>query len=293
MIKLSDGILQYIFNKSLKGDDLVVYLLICRYLTEGEEIPIDKVQVLSGLKIEEFNNVMTQLSENKILKYSLEKGKYYIQETLQNRLQSVISAQKKRNSQTQRFSDIKNNNLAAIRLQSVEENPSAAESLYISYSNNDNKSIDNKKVNKENKDYKEINKNDSAADSLQGEISKAKESINKNYRSLLLKLYNKSIQNQALQLQDYFAEALLKLYKRSLSRQWRFQQISVAKRILREHKDISLDEWKKMIDFFCKQQYWRDKLTSLKQVERNRAQYQGKKVQEIPTLKVHNKKVIR
>jgi len=84
----------------------------------------------------------------------------------------------------------------------------------------------------------------------------------------------KSAERQGDILVDYFADRLLDINsKETFSKKWRQGQVSAAKRIIREHRLLSLDDWKKAVDYFCKQTFWKDKLISLLQVERNLHQF--------------------
>jgi len=295
MIKLSDGILKYIFDKQLKGDNLVVYLLISRYLTEEENIPLDRVQRISGFTIEGFNKGMEELLLSKIIVARREKGKWYLKDTLQSREQRVILENTPAKNTLQRAKSNKNNILSPL-LQSLDHSADD-----IIYSNNKNLREDSNKnryrKSKESNQSKDskgaAEKKSSSALQSDIEIEKAKIQVHREYMHCLRRLRDTALSKEAWKLVDYFAEQLVVLYKRRLSKQWRTQQAAVAKRLLRDYKDLTRVDWENLIDYFTKQQFWRDKLNSLKQVERNMHQYYGKEIQKSSHLIVTGKEIIR
>jgi hypothetical protein len=74
------------------------------------------------------------------------------------------------------------------------------------------------------------------------------------------------------ELVNYFADKLVKQYNIKRTPEWRRNQYSTAKRLFKSY-DFNLEDWKEAIDYFLKQEYWKDKLSTLKQVERNLPQF--------------------
>ena len=50
------------------------------------------------------------------------------------------------------------------------------------------------------------------------------------------------------------------------------KQLAVAKKIIMDY-GLTLEEWKQAIDHFISQEFWIDKLNSLKQIENNLSQF--------------------
>ena len=97
------------------------------------------------------------------------------------------------------------------------------------------------------------------------------------FKRVLDKIYNLDAKRRRVELVNYFADELNSLYGRGVivTPEWRRAQISCAVRILKDH-NFSLGEWKAAISYFVEQEYWKDKLKSLKQVEANIHQYVAK-----------------
>jgi hypothetical protein len=116
-------------------------------------------------------------------------------------------------------------------------------------------------VNTLNKDYK---------DSKEYSLGKTKVTVK--YKRALEKLTAIHSKKAQLELVNYFADKLIKKQGVGKTPDWRRQQWAISGRILREGK-LSLQGWKDAIDYFLEQDFWQDKLTSLKQIEANLHQY--------------------
>ena len=59
-----------------------------------------------------------------------------------------------------------------------------------------------------------------------------------------------------------------------------------AKRLFKVH-NLTFKEWTSAIDYFLEQEYWQDKLTSLKQVEKNIHQYLSQVKKQKPSTNIN------
>jgi hypothetical protein len=103
-------------------------------------------------------------------------------------------------------------------------------------------------------------------------ISLAKTKVTVKYKRALLSLSAIHIKKAQLDLVNYFADKLIAKQGVGKTPDWRRQQWAIAGRVLREGK-LSLSEWKGAIDYFLAQEFWDDKLNSLKQIEANLHQF--------------------
>ena len=106
--------------------------------------------------------------------------------------------------------------------------------------------------------------------------SLAKTKVTVRYKRALEKLTAIHSKKAQLDLVNYFADRLIKKQGVGKTPDWRRQQWAISGRILREGK-LSLQGWKDAIDYFLEQDFWQDKLTSLKQIEANLHQFVMKK----------------
>lgn len=102
--------------------------------------------------------------------------------------------------------------------------------------------------------------------------SLAKTKVTVKYKRALEKLAGIHSKKAQLDLVNYFADRLVEKQGIGKTPDWRRQQWAISGRILREGK-LSLEGWKQAIDYFLEQDFWQDKLTSLKQIESNLHQF--------------------
>lgn len=102
--------------------------------------------------------------------------------------------------------------------------------------------------------------------------SLAKTKVTVRYKRALEKLTAIHLKKAQLDLVNYFADKLIAKHGIGRTPDWRRQQWAIAGRVLKEGK-LSLDEWKEAIDYFLAQEFWDDKLNSLKQIEANLHQF--------------------
>ncbi len=102
--------------------------------------------------------------------------------------------------------------------------------------------------------------------------SLAKTKVTVKYKRALDKLTAIHVKKAQLDLVNYFADKLVAKHGIGRTPDWRRQQWAIAGRLLKEGK-LSLPEWKEAIDYFLAQEFWDDKLNSLKQIEANLHQF--------------------
>lgn len=102
--------------------------------------------------------------------------------------------------------------------------------------------------------------------------SLAKTKVTVRYKRALDKLTAIHVKKAQLDLVNYFADKLVAKHGIGRTPDWRRQQWAIAGRLLKEGK-LSLPEWKEAIDYFLAQEFWDDKLNSLKQIEANLHQF--------------------
>ena len=107
------------------------------------------------------------------------------------------------------------------------------------------------------------------------QLDKNQQGITVNLKNRLGTLRREAIKLEGIDLVNYFADALYGLHGIAKTREWRIKQLAVAKKVLKVYK-LTLLEWKEAIDYFIAQEFWQDKLNSLKQVENNIHQYTAK-----------------
>ena len=108
-------------------------------------------------------------------------------------------------------------------------------------------------------------------------LEREKVNITLRFKRVLHKIYDLDSQRRRVELVNYFADKINSMYGAGVvTPEWRRGQLSCAKRILKEH-NFNLEEWKEAIDYFSVQEFWSDKLKSLKQVESNLHQFIAKK----------------
>jgi predicted transcriptional regulator len=229
MINLDDRLIRYF--DSLTKKELIIYLMLNRYLTENQSIPLDHVMEVVHQTIFEYSNSINRLIELGLIEIEHTKEKPYLKDQLTG-------------------------NRGEITLKN--KNRTGGEQHYI-YNIIDNK---NKKVN--------------SLLGLKG-LEREKGNVTIRFRRVLHKIYNLDSQRRRVELVNYFADKINSMYGAGVvTPEWRRGQLSCAKRILKEH-NFNLEEWKEAIDYFSVQEFWSDKLKSLKQVESNLHQFIAKK----------------
>lgn len=232
MIHISDKILPHLLECSRK--ELMTYLLIKRYITEEENIPLDHIQRLTRQTQRQLGQTLAELRQRNIIRIEGSPLNQVILDLIDN-----------------------SSGVVCLREKSRERTISIILKEY--------KRVIELEYNKEQTDNKKIT-------SARG-LSLEQEKITKKYRKTLTKLRNKALKGDANLIVDHLADAMIRLYEGlSLTPRWRQAQFSIAKRLLKEHK-LQAQEWLEAIDYFAGQKYWKDKLSSLKQVENNIHQY--------------------
>ena len=229
MIKLSDKILPFL--NSLTKNELILYLLIMRYISEEEKIPVDHIQKLMKFSDERMGLVLKSLVEKQIIEISSENLT----------LKDLIS------EKTMGFI--------------VKNQPNEKARLYYIY-NTINKYINLKNLKESNSIY-------NASSSL---LDKNQQGLTVNLKTRLKTLRRGVVKREGIELVNYFADALHKLHNIPRTRELRMKQLAVAKKIIMDY-GLTLEEWKQAIDHFISQEFWIDKLNSLKQIENNLSQF--------------------
>jgi len=127
-----------------------------------------------------------------------------------------------------------------------------------------------------NKDYKDSK-----------EYSLAKTKVTVKFKRALEQLAGVHLKKAQLDLVNYFADKLVGKHGIGRTPDWRRQQWAIAGRLLKEGK-LSLDGWKEAIDYFLAQEFWDDKLNSLKQIEQNLHQFVMKRKKRTTVTKKVN-----
>ena len=118
--------------------------------------------------------------------------------------------------------------------------------------------------------YSIINSYKNSKDITPNSLAKTKVTVK--FKRTLEKLSALHAKKGQMDLVNYFADKLVDKHGIGKTADWRRQQWAIAGRLLREGK-LSLKEWKEAIDYFLTQEFWDDKLNSLKQVEGNIHQF--------------------
>ena len=231
MIQISDKVLPFLTK--ITKNELMLYVMIMRYISEEKEIPFEKIQKLTSFSSEKLVFTLKSLIDKKLVFLSLrnldlidligeKKQKFLMKTFLQKKLADII------------------------------------------YNTNKDNSKDNS--NKSNK-YK---------------IRSSFYELNKNQRALTVTLKNKlltitraAVKQESIDLVNYLSDALYHLHGIPKTRDWRLKQLAIAKRLLNTYK-YTLKEWKEAVDYFKGQEFWQDKLNSLKQIENNLHQFIAK-----------------
>lgn len=109
--------------------------------------------------------------------------------------------------------------------------------------------------------------------------SLAKTKVTVKFKRALKNLAGLHAKKGQMDLVNYFADKLVDKHGIGRTADWRRQQWAISGRLLREGK-LSLQQWKDAIDYFCAQEFWDDKLNSLKQIEANLHQFVVKNKQK-------------
>lgn len=243
MIRISDEILPILIE--LDRDELIVYLLINRYMAEDEDVPLDHVRKLGGLGIPEFFRALERLEKHAALELKvelapdeLESKHIVIRDSINEKIAPVSFREKE----------------ASLYIKNIE-----------AYKNKNDNTSNQLGIQK---------KNDAHA--RDDSLSIAEQKITRHWKAALTKLHNQLVKDDANALVDYFADYQLQLYDQiSLTKSWRKIQFGIARRLFRTHQH-SLVTWKAAVKYFAKQEYWKDKLNSLGQVEKNIHQFLAK-----------------
>jgi len=239
MINIHDSILPILLE--LSRPQLLIYMLINRYLTEDLDIPIDHVQTLSKLTHYEFFNALSELE--RVSAFTIKTSRD------PDELDSVfIELDDPINEKAASFTCKKS---AALLLYY---------NLIVEYKNLVNNEEDR-------------NKNIKTKDAKREKLSKAEIElqlkITKRFKKGLTKLHNRIVKNDANKLVDRFADCQLKLYPDlRLSDPWRKRQFATAQKILK-HYSYEVKIWIECIELMEKNEFWQDKLSNLVQVEKN------------------------
>jgi len=248
MITLDDKIIRY-FNKLTKKE-LVTYLMISRYLTEGEKIPLDNIQSVLNQTSNELIFTLGTLINAGVIKF-LSEGE-------------IDFSAAHEMDQFFKLKDCISSKEGFVTLR--EKNKKSLSFIIYIYNNY----IKNNKY-KYLKDYNSKNETEREGEIISAEQSK----VTANWRRVLRHALNRDINARANMLVDHLADRLNKMYNMNQSGNWRMGQLKCAKRLFKDH-NYSLDVWKSAIDYFTEQEYWQDKLNSLKQVEKNLHQFISK-----------------
>ena len=125
--------------------------------------------------------------------------------------------------------------------------------------------------------YSIINTYNNSKDITPNSLAKTKVTVK--FKRVLEKLSGLHAKKGQMDLVNYFADKLVDKHGIGRTADWRRQQWAISGRLLREGK-LSLKQWKDAIDYFIAQEFWDDKLNSLKQIESNLHQFVVKKKQK-------------
>jgi hypothetical protein len=242
MIQISDKVLPFLTK--ITKNELMLYVMIMRYISEEKEIPFEKIQKLTSFSSEKLVFTLKSLIDKKLVFLSLrnldlidligeKKQKFLMKTFLQKKLADII------------------------------------------YNTNKDNSKDNS-----NKSYRSIKKISNKSNKYK--IRSSFYELNKNQRALTVTLKNKlltitraAVKQESIDLVNYLSDALYHLHGIPKTRDWRLKQLAIAKRLLNTYK-YTLKEWKEAVDYFKGQEFWQDKLNSLKQIENNLHQFIAK-----------------
>tara|TARA_R110002096_G_scaffold228179_5_gene417607 strand:+ start:488 stop:1198 length:711 start_codon:yes stop_codon:yes gene_type:complete len=117
--------------------------------------------------------------------------------------------------------------------------------------------------------------------------SLAKTKVTVRFKRVLEKLSSLHAKTSQMNLVNYLADKLVEKHGVGRTADWRRQQWAIAGRLIREAK-LPLRDWFAAIDYFLAQEFWDDKLNSLKQVEGNLHQFimNRKKSANLPSTNV-------
>ena len=243
MIKLDDKILSFLLKA--ERNTLVTYLLINRYLTQKETIPLDHIQKLTGQTEGELRESIQLLKAEKILTFT-------------------------KISQKLALNDCIHRNKGIIRLKISNGKKADATYIYnILRKNNNNL----------------LNKNTFVATDQAG-VEKQQTIITLKFSRALKKIKSIQIKKQSENLVNFFADKLHNLFEVDRTPEWRRNQMLCAKRLFKVH-NLTFKEWTSAINYFLEQEYWQDKLTSLKQVEKNIHQYLSQVKKQKPSTNIN------
>ncbi len=115
--------------------------------------------------------------------------------------------------------------------------------------------------------------------------SLAKTKVTVKFKRVLEKLSGLHAKKGQMDLVNHLADKLVDKHGIGRTADWRRQQWAIAGRLLRENK-LPLKDWIAAIDYFLAQEFWDDKLNSLKQVEQNIHQFIMNRKKATPTSNV-------
>jgi len=263
MIRIADEILPILIK--LDRDQLIIYLLINRYMTGDEDVPLDHIRKLGGLETREFFRALEKLEKHAALELKIEKVAERVapDELASPELRGERVAPDELASKNIVIRDIINEKIAPV---------SFRESVAPFYIKNIESYKSTSSISKQDNKQLGVEKKNNAR-ARGNSLSVNEQKVTRHWRTTLTKLHNKIIKNDANALVDYFAGCQLKLYDQiSLTPAWRKRQFGTAQRLFRNHQ-LSLSTWQAAVDYFSKLEYWKDKLNSLSQVEKNIHQF--------------------
>lgn len=273
MIQLSDNVLPHLLKFS--HEELRVYLLINRYLTEDQPVPLDHIQRLTKLSDSKYSEILTGLIDSEALEFSFE-GLTDPQSEAIDQSAPNQSATDQRNLALR---DPINEKMGTVRLTERLKVPVEQYLDNIIYKKDKNKVKNKEESNKLRTAERAVNSSLESATRRppwvsqsqleQSSPSKLSELTTRRFKRFLNRLHNTMVKVEANQLVDHFANALLVLYSdMQLSPRWRTVQFSIARSLLKNYS-YPLVFWKQAIDFFAEDKFWEDKLSHLKQIEDN------------------------
>ncbi len=261
MIQIHDKILPILLQ--LNRDEVIAYMLINRYLVEGEDIPFDKiVAFISG--------------EGSLTEEDIDDGDGYIFQilkSLEDRGAFIISADPDRGELAKDSLVIEDPiNEKSGRIYSEEV------ALHIYINSKDSINTENNR-NKTNKDISTQRKKNTTK-------KITPEAFTIKFRKSLDKLRNIIVQKDANELVDHFADVQHELYAElDITPKWRKRQFGIAQNLFKDY-EYTLTTWSNTINHLAKDKFWKDKLTTLTQVEKQIHQYLAKKGKKKSKTKV-------
>lgn len=287
MIKIDDQIIRWIHI--LSHLELKTYLILSRYFTEKDVVDWQKIVDLVSEKEITVAKILKSLQHQGLIKISTE----IIPEKQQQEIGTGTPIF------TVQIIDLVQDPGRPLQLRfkkpAYQENSEAKShdnpidifsfgknlSLYI-------KKKKRKKINKKKKKRKVLEPDSGLAFKGQTQVFRVDPDLHKNIKALIKELDERSRQRKSRQLVDYFSGELYNLTSISRSTQWRNSQLAIAKRLFKEH-ELVLDQWKSAVDFFISNDFWKDKINSLLQIEKHLNQWAYFQKQRSKSSKITSK----